>query len=68
MKNSVELELKQLPSTMKLELVGGASQDCNKNFAIFWPIFGNFENSNHRRLVIRTDCDELLSSPVRNRL
>jgi hypothetical protein len=66
MKNSVELELEQLPSTMKLELVGGLSK--TKMFAIFLYVFGNFENSNHRWLVIRTDCDKLLSPPNANRL
>jgi hypothetical protein len=66
MKNSVELGLEQLLDTMKLELVGGLSK--TKFFASFWYVFGNFENSNHRRLVIRTDCDKLLSPPNANRL
>jgi hypothetical protein len=46
------MELEQLP---RIE---------TKFFAIFWPVFGIFENSNHRRPVIRTDCDKLLSPPV----
>jgi hypothetical protein len=43
---------------------GGLPGLKQKKFAIFWPVFGIFENSNHRRLVIRTDCDKLLSLPV----
>ena len=68
MKNSVELELEHLPGTMKLELVGDFLGLKQIFFAIFLLIFGNFENSNHRRLVIRTDCDKLLSPLVANRL
>ena len=68
MKNSMELELKQLPGTMKLELVGELPRIATNFFASFWPIFGNFENSNHYRLVVQTDCDKLLSPPVANRL
>jgi len=45
---------------------------CQKiaNFFLlfFGPIFGIFENSNHRRLVIRSDYDKLVSLPVTNRL
>jgi hypothetical protein len=39
MKNSVELELEQLPGTMKLELVGflGFKQIY---LLIFWPVLG----------------------------
>jgi len=53
---------------MKLELVGELPRIETKMFAIFWPIFENFENSNHRRLVIRTDYDKLLSLLVAYRL
>jgi hypothetical protein len=35
-----------------------------KFFVIFWHVFGIFENLNYRRLVIRTNCDKLLSPPV----
>jgi hypothetical protein len=68
MKNSVELELEHLPGTMKLELVLGLPRNETKKFAIFLSVFGNFENSNHRWLVIRIDCGKLLSPPVANRL
>ena len=64
----MELELEQLSGTMKIELVGGLYRIETKNFAIFWPIFVIFENSNHHRLVIRTDCDKLVSPPVANRM
>ena len=35
----MELELEQLSSTMKLELVGGLPRIETKNFAIFWLVF-----------------------------
>jgi hypothetical protein len=52
-----ELELEQLSGTVKLELVGGFP-GLKQNFLLFLALFEIFENSNHHRLIIRTDNDK----------